>query len=164
VIGFSALLAVVVALLLLVAAANVAGPMLARASLQDYGFVRRYARLFPPNVVVRGDGDPRSLARGVTTVRAGIDPKLAAYPSEGECLRRHCDSGNPHEAVELVSSHGAAAYGHAGKERAHDGPVSTMGQKVGTRDDLGVRQGPDTAGSSQGCPPRPAEGRARDGV
>lgn len=48
--------------------------------LQDYGFVRRYARLFPLYVVVRGEGDPRSLARAVTTVLAGIDPRLPAYP------------------------------------------------------------------------------------
>ena len=48
--------------------------------LQDYGFVRRNARLFPLDVVVRGDRDPRSLARAVATVLAGIDPKLPAYP------------------------------------------------------------------------------------
>jgi predicted permease len=48
--------------------------------LQDYAFVRRYARLFPLHVVVRGEGDPRSLARAATTVLAGIDPRLPAYP------------------------------------------------------------------------------------
>jgi putative ABC transport system permease protein len=47
---------------------------------QDYGFVRRYSRLFPLHVVVRGEGDPRSLARAVTTVVAGIDHLLPAYP------------------------------------------------------------------------------------
>jgi putative ABC transport system permease protein len=47
---------------------------------QDYAFVRRFARLFPLHVVVRGEGDPRSLARAVSTVLAGIDPKLPAYP------------------------------------------------------------------------------------
>jgi macrolide transport system ATP-binding/permease protein len=50
--------------------------------LQDYGFVRRYARLFPLHVVVRGEGDPRSLARVVATALAGIDPKLPAYPAQ----------------------------------------------------------------------------------
>jgi predicted permease len=48
--------------------------------LQDYGYVKRYTRLFPAHVVVRGRGDPASLTRAVGAALAEIDPKLPAYP------------------------------------------------------------------------------------
>jgi putative ABC transport system permease protein len=48
--------------------------------LQDYGFVTRYARLFPAHVVVRGSDEPTVGARGVAAVLHEIDPKLPVYP------------------------------------------------------------------------------------
>jgi predicted permease len=48
--------------------------------LQDYPFVSRYTRLFPAHVVVRGTGDPGTMARAVTAVLRELDPKLPVYP------------------------------------------------------------------------------------
>jgi putative ABC transport system permease protein len=48
--------------------------------LQDYAFVKRYARLFPLHVVVRGKGEPASLARAVSAALTEMDPKLPVYP------------------------------------------------------------------------------------
>jgi predicted permease len=50
--------------------------------LQDYGFVQRYARLFPLHVVVRGTGDPGAMTRALIAVINEIDPDLPAYPAK----------------------------------------------------------------------------------
>jgi predicted permease len=47
---------------------------------QDYGFVERFARLFPLHVVLRGDGEPASMAGAASAALREIDPDLPAYP------------------------------------------------------------------------------------
>jgi predicted permease len=56
-----------------------ATPFLYLPLSQEYDFARRFARLFPLHVVVRGDGDPAALTRGVKAVLSAFDPKLPAY-------------------------------------------------------------------------------------
>ena len=48
--------------------------------LQDYPFVSRYTRLFPAHVVVRGNGDPATMARAVGALLRDLDPKLPVHP------------------------------------------------------------------------------------
>jgi predicted permease len=48
--------------------------------LQDFGFVKRYARLFPLHVVVGGEGDTGALARIAAATLRELDPKLPVYP------------------------------------------------------------------------------------
>jgi len=47
---------------------------------QDYGFVESFARLFPLHVVLRGGGEPSSMAGAATAALRQIDSDLPVYP------------------------------------------------------------------------------------